>query len=216
MKLQHLLSAIAGLTLVAATATPSFAFMNEGQSVDSKSAGMSSMVESLREEVAAGNTACVDMLNKVNQAVAEIDSRLDAGVADEAGYLDARASLLKLRSDLPCLAEQLTQMQEEMMMEQMPSNAEIISDELLSEETLGGSIVQGGELGSTGYASGMSSGGYATSGGSFGGGGGAGGGLAGGGGLGGLASLGALGAAIAVGASNDNNSPGVVISPSTP
>ena len=66
-------------------------------------------VEAFRQEIASGETSCNDMLKKLNVALEEIDAKLDAGVANEEEYLAARDELAKMRYDLECLAEKLTQ-----------------------------------------------------------------------------------------------------------
>ncbi len=90
----------------------------------------------------------------------------------------------------------------------------VISDQILSEQMLGETVMAdgiGAPIGGGGFVPG-GGGGYGGGGGGFGGGGG--GGFGGGGGLGGIAALGALGAAIAIGASDDDGS--AIIVPTTP
>ncbi len=211
MKIQHLLSAAAGLALVASTSTPSFAFMADGSVTGEAHTNPASMVAELKSEAEAGKTQCSVMLVKVNEAIAAIDTQLDAGVVNEASHLDARASLVSLRSDLPCLSEELAAEQGDLG---MLDQGQVISDTLLSEQTIGSSVLEGGEVGMAGGASVGGSPMYAGGGVTYGGGGGGGGGGSlGGGGIGGIGALGALGAAIAIGVSDDDE-PGVIVSPS--
>ena len=59
----------------------SYAFMSvaEQQPVEVQT-DLSEMVESLRAEIEAGETACKDMLAKLDEALDTIDAKLDEGV----------------------------------------------------------------------------------------------------------------------------------------
>jgi hypothetical protein len=70
---------------------------------------LTELVDSLREEIAAKETSCEDMLVKLDEALEDIDAKLDAGVPNEDEYLKARDEIAKMRYDLECLANKLTQ-----------------------------------------------------------------------------------------------------------
>ena len=69
---------------------------------------LSTMVESLRAEMEAGETACKDMLAKLDEALDTIDAKLDEGVENEEEYLKARDEITSMRAELECIADQLT------------------------------------------------------------------------------------------------------------
>lgn len=71
---------------------------------------LSEMVQSLRQEVAAGETPCEEMLSKLDAALERIDDKLDQGVINEDEYLDARDEISSLRYDLECVTKKATKL----------------------------------------------------------------------------------------------------------
>ncbi len=236
MKLQQLFSAFVGVALLGSIAAPSHAFM-----MDLDSSNVATLVEALDTEVKAGKTQCSVVLGKINEAIASIDGKLDAGVPNEKSFLSARGQLITLRSSLPCATEQLTQtvdgtkIQDGQVIqpgttisdEAIDGTGQVVSDDqaagimFMDGQMVDGQMMGPGISGGTidgGFVDGGFSGGSSFSGGGSFGGGGGGFGAAGAGGLGGLASLGSLGAVVATTASNNDsaggffNSPGNVIS----
>jgi len=172
----------------------SHAFMVDAdESASVGSVDLTQSVDVLRQELKAGETACNEMLAKIDAAIEQVDSALDIGVADEKKYLGLRDELVEMRLSLPCLSEELTQ-----------AEGDVVSDMVVDQQVVGEQVI-GGEVttGMTGGAAGGSSAGGS-------------GGLGGAGGIGGLGPLaiGGLAAAIAipVALSGDNN-PGPGASP---
>lgn len=213
MKLRHLLAAAVVMTTLSSTC---YGFMAEGGSLDSNNDSLATLVTGLQTDIKEGKVECSVILGRINTAVEAIDARLDAGVADETEYLATRVSLLEMRADLPCLSEELTK---------ADLGESILSDTVVAEQTIGsevvgaptgapmldGTFVDGGMIGG-GMSGGAVGGGMIMGGG----GGAAGGGMLGGGGIGGIGMLGAIGAAVAIPlATDDDNNPGNVVSPSS-
>jgi hypothetical protein len=171
---------------------PSYGFMVDvAQTATTASTDLTQVVDELRQELKADQTSCKEMLSKIDAAIAQVDSALDIGVADETKYLGLRDELVELRLDLPCLADELAQ----------ADAGQVVSDTLLSEQVIGEDVVGGPSGGMVG-------------GGSSGGAGGGAGGAGGGGGLGPLA-IGGLAAAIAIPAAlSGDDDPGTDASPS--
>ena len=212
MKLHRFFIATAGLMVSSCLTTSSYAFMADAAtSPSNENADIVAVTSRLSEELAAGETSCEAMLEKLDDALATIDAGLDAGVTDELAYLRSRERIVEMRLSLPCLGDQLAG---EMIGE--PLHGEVISDVVVGEQIVGGEI-HGHHLDEHGGP--IFGGGGTMGGGSFatgGGGGGAGGGLGGGGGLG-LLAAGGIAAAIAIPlAVDDDDEPGVVVSVSAP
>lgn len=63
---------------------------------------LSEIVQSLRDEIAAGETKCDSMLEKLDLAIDQIDDKLDDGVSNEEEYLTARDELVQMKYNLDC------------------------------------------------------------------------------------------------------------------
>jgi len=178
----------------------SHAFMvDAAESASVGSVDLTQSVDQLRQELKTGETACKEMLAKIDAAIEQVDSALDIGVADEKKYLGLRDELVEMRLSLPCLSEELTQ-----------AEGDVVSDTMVDQQVIGEQVVAGEEDQSmVGGAFGGSSAGNA---GGFGGSGG----LGGAGGIGGLGplALGGIAAAIAIPvALSGNDDPGSDASP---
>ncbi len=102
-------TALATILAVGINST-TFAFMAvPAQQAPQVQNSLTDIVESFRDEIEAGDTKCEDMLAKLDAALEDIDAKLDAGVENEADYLAARDEIAKMRYDLECLAQKLTQ-----------------------------------------------------------------------------------------------------------
>ncbi len=192
-QIKHFALALAVAAATNFSAPVSYAFMMQAEEATVGLVDITQTVDSIREEMKAGETACEDMLTKIDAAINSIDAALDKGIADEKKYLGLRDELVELRLELPCLGNELTQ-----------DPGTIISDTVISETPIGPVNEDDGR------PVGAAFGGGAPMGGAAGGiGGGAGGGIAGGlGGIGPLA-LGGIAAAIAVPiAAGANDNPG--------
>lgn len=191
-QIKHFALALAVAAATNFSAPYSHAFMMQADETTVSLVDITSTVDSIREELKAGETACETMLSKIDAAINSIDAALDKGIADEKKYLGLRDELVELRLELPCLGNELTQ-----------EPGTIISDTVISETPIG--TVSEDDRRPAGAVFG--GGGAAMGGGGFGGG--AGGGIAGGlGGIGPLA-LGGIAAAIAVPiAAGANDNPG--------
>lgn len=171
----------------------SYAFMMDAD--ESASVGSIDLIQSvdeLRQELKTGETACKEMLAKIDAAIEQVDSALDTGVADEKKYLGLRDELVEMRLSLPCLSEELAQ-----------TEGAIISDTLVDQQAIGEQVVADQEGQS--MVGGSSAGGFGGAGG-----------LGGAGGIGGFGPLaiGGIAAAVAIplALSGDDN-PGQDASP---
>jgi len=110
MKTLRIAQAALAMTLAMGINSTTYAFMAvpTDQPADVQ-VSLSEMVDSLRQEIAAGETKCEEMLAKLNTVLADIDAKLDAGVENEEELLATREEVAKMRYDLECLAQKLTQ-----------------------------------------------------------------------------------------------------------
>jgi hypothetical protein len=107
MKTLRIAQAALATILVVGINSNSHAFMAVDQTA-AVQVDLTEMVDSLRNEIATGQTKCDDMLAKLDAALEDIDAKLDAGVANEEEYLTARDAIAQMRYDLECVAKDLT------------------------------------------------------------------------------------------------------------
>lgn len=195
-----------GLALTACAVAPTLATAEEAPvQVEQVQITLHDQVDMIRADVAEGVLSCSDLMTRINNMLAQIDTNLDNGTGDKLELLKLRNVVLSTRSLVKCTAHA----------EHSANGTELTGS---CPSCNGASVVSNGG-GSGILGSGPLSSGSLFSGGGFtsGGGGGFAGSAAGGAGGGlGIGALGAIGAAIAipVAASSDDDAPGPVASPS--
>tara|TARA_R110002049_G_scaffold27321_2_gene94056 strand:- start:155105 stop:155713 length:609 start_codon:yes stop_codon:yes gene_type:complete len=102
-----------GLALVAMVSVQAVAFMNTIESVDPAEPATDyvALIDSIAEQLKSDQVDCDAMLEKIDEALGQIDESLDAGVADEESLLAARDALVSMRLELPCRSDELAVMQ---------------------------------------------------------------------------------------------------------
>ncbi len=92
-------------------ASTASAFMPTDESVPAEGVetDLQKMVKAFQEEIDAGETSCEDMLAKLDKAIDDIDLKLDAGAENEEELLVVRDQISKMRYNLNCFAQTLTQ-----------------------------------------------------------------------------------------------------------
>ena len=189
MKTLRITTAALAITLGMGISSTSQAFMAspaEAQTIKAETE-LTDTLDSLRQEIAAGETEIDVMVTKLDAFVKHIDNMLDEGVHNEDLFLAAREEAITLRQSLPGLDKYLAGL------DGAPVGGNIVGESVLSapiSNVSGGFVSSGG-----GFVAGGSAGGGAI------------------GGASGLGLLGAIGAAIAIPvATSDDDSP--VASPS--
>jgi len=196
----RLAMAALALTLMAA---PGIASADEAPvqltSADLATADLATIIQDLFAELQDGTEQEVSMVNRIDAMIAEIDTRLEAGVGNKQELLNSRHRLVHARASV------VRQLNGEQLVNNLGPS--ICPD---CGQPLGGPI--GGLSSGPGFSSlgGGGGGGFSSGGGGVAGGGG-GGGF--GGGLGGLGLLGGIAAAIAT-AADDDDRVGIIASPS--
>lgn len=109
MKMPRFAQFVLAAILATSLHSSSYAFMVSPIEESVTRIDLDEMVKSFREEIAAGETKCTDMLEKLDAALEQIDDRLDEGVTNEDEHLDARDAIVEMRFGLDCLAQKLTQ-----------------------------------------------------------------------------------------------------------
>ena len=90
------------IALAACAASPSLAVADEAP-VQSE-ISLQDRVDMIRADVAEGELSCVELMGRINDLLAQIDSMLDRGVGDKFELLKFRNVILRTRSLVTCTA----------------------------------------------------------------------------------------------------------------